>query len=176
MSFPNFTYSENCRSGDPINIIFQNISIPEITKFLVGELNWIIPKLDYFALTHFIPFPSSIEKTEQTIQFINDDSYSGLKDRYHIRIWDISQIGLDLHSWWDPTHTIIAGIHLDKLRFSGMDVSTDFEAAENDFANICRKNSNWIIFPNKIDLQNAFYGYDQPRNNGFATLISGSNI
>jgi hypothetical protein len=78
--------------------------------------------------------------------------------RYHMRVWDIKAC-------------LIAGVHMDRLRFLGGHTSTDFEAVEKDLAKIFKKNTKWMVTEDAVDIGNRFLGYNQPNNNGKATVI-----
>ena len=149
----NWTHENWCRPSDPINIIFENISLDEIGNFL-KKRGW----RSKFTLgfDHVVPYPNIFQKIKQTRQFIGPGLFCILK-RCHIRLWKIEG-------------KILGAVHYDRLRSAHHEV-TDFESVEQYFSDECSTNKSWEVLVDEIDLKNSFSSYKQPYNNGKATLI-----
>jgi hypothetical protein len=151
----NWTHKKWCLPSDPINLIFECISLEEIEGYLSTK-GW--KSISYpLAVDQVIPIPDSYNKKTQDLQLVGPEQYTILK-RYHIRLWNING------------QSIAASVHHDAFRFLGH-VATDFESAEQYFADQCEKNPDWEVFRDHIDLDNRISGYEQPFNNGKATMI-----
>jgi len=159
----NWTHKKWCRPSDPINIVFEGISLDEVEKFLLGQGWQPASFLFAFASSHVIPDPDPINKRPQDRQLIKPIKFKKIPKikkilkRLHIRLWDIG-------------NKIIAGIHIDALRVPGHS-PTDFESVEKFFAEDCKQNSNWEVLEDAEDLDNRIAGHGQPYNNGKATII-----
>jgi hypothetical protein len=149
-----WTHKQWCRPSDPVNIIFENISLDEIEKFLINN-GWERAK-PLLVWDHFIPDPDPLNKRKQDLQLIKPIRWKILK-RVHVRLWE-------------RDNRVIGGVHIDVLRVT-KHYLTDFESVEKYFANICRTNSNWMVQDDAEDLDNRIAGYGQPYNNGKATVI-----
>lgn len=150
----NWTHKKWCRPSDPINIVFEEITLDEIEKFLLGR-DWKAVGAP-LAFSQVIPYPNPLQKREQEKQFIGPGKFCMIR-RCHIRLWRIEK-------------RIIAGVHHDALRVSGH-TTTDFESIEKFFAEECANNPDWEILEDYVDMDNRISGYGQPYNNGRATLI-----
>jgi hypothetical protein len=151
----NWTHENWCRPSDPINIIFENIGLDEIEKFLLSQ-GWKSCGVLAFAFDQVIPYPSLFEKRRQDRQFVGPGRICILR-RCHIRLWDIERL-------------VFAGIHYDAFRFIGH-TPTDFETPKQFFTSECMKNPDWETKPDYIELDNRTGGYKQPYSNGKATLV-----
>ena len=107
------------------------------------------------APDQFIPDPDPMNKRVQTLQLTRGD----LIQRYHGRFWDFS-----------AESKVIGGVHMDAIRAMGHR-SADFESIEKFFAELCKRNSSWVVLEDAEDLANMISGYEQPYNNGKATVI-----
>ena len=155
----NWTHKKWCRPSDPINVVFEAISLDEVEKFLLSQ-GWERPPFLY-AWSQVIPDPSPLEKSIQDLQLIKP-----IKTLFgKFRIWKRLHIRL-----WDIEHGIIAGVHIDAPRIFRHS-PTDFESVEKFFADICRKNPNWEVSEDYEDLDNRIAGHGQPFNNGKATVV-----
>jgi hypothetical protein len=150
----NWTHKKWCRPSDPINLVFEGIELKEIEEFL-SSIGWRSVS-SWLAEDQVIPISNNDGKQPQDSQLVNTELYQILK-RHHIRLWEIENY-------------VIGSIHQDAFRFIGH-TATDFESAEQFFADQCEKNPNWEIIRDSIDLDNRISGYQQPFNNGKATLI-----
>ena len=150
----NWTHKPWCRPSDPINVIFREIDLDEVERFLLSE-GW--KKLPWphhlFAHSHVIPDPDPLNKRKQNRQLVK----GGIYKRFHIRLWKLSG-------------EIIAGVHFDRIRGFGHSI-TDFESIEKCFAKLCKKNLDWEVLEDVEDLNNHFAGHGEPYNNGKATVI-----
>jgi hypothetical protein len=158
----NWTHKPWCRPSDPINVIFRNVNLHDIERFLSDPArNWRVvgsslsSKLRNLAPDQVIPDPDPINKRPQDLQLLKP--IKGLFRRYHIRLWKLQDC-------------IIANIHLDALRATGH-TATDFESIEMHFADICKQNPNWTVDMDAEDMDNRISGYGQPFNNGRATVV-----
>jgi len=153
----NWTHKKWCRPSDPINIIFEGISLDEVERFLINQ-GW--QPDSFFTYKHVIPDPNPIHKREQDKQFVKPIKFRIIK-RFHIRLWDLGD-------------KIIAGIHIDALRVPGHSV-TDFESVEKFFGEECGQNPDWEVLEDAEDLDNRIAEHGQPHNNGKATKIRRKN-
>lgn len=155
----NWTHKKWCRPSDPVNVVFEGIRLDEVEEFLLKE-GWESAN-PIFAWSQVIPFPSPLEKSDQNLQMIKPvDGFTGkfrILKRIHIRLWDMNS-------------KVIAGVHIDSLRVF-RHLPADFESVEKLFADICKRNPDWEVIEDSLDLDNRFAGHDQPFNNGKATVV-----
>lgn len=147
----NRTHNRHCTPSDPINLIFENVSVQDVENELL-RIGW--KRTRWLASNQTLPIISAMNKTKQSIQI----HCGSIFKRYHMRVWDIKSC-------------LIAGVHMDRLRFIGGHTSADFESIEKDLANIFKQNTTWTVTDDAVDLGNQFGGYNQPANNGKATVI-----
>lgn len=151
MSIHVWTHDRSCTSKDPINLIFYNISLQAIKDFL-NDHDW---RVTGFPLAHnqFIPTLDLFDKKMQDLQM----DRGTIHKRYHVRLWDFSAY-------------VLGSVHLERLSFLWHRV-IDFETAEEYFSSICKKNPEWKVNLNSVDLGNRFVDPGKPINNGKATVI-----
>jgi len=177
LNIVNATYKgKGCSRSDPINVVFKNIDVSEIEQFLTDpKQGWSkIGRLENFLTRQFISDPKKpayrakkleLCEKEQDIQFKLGKFYK----RLHIRLWSMpNEITLDER----VRNSIIAGVHIDILKFPGYHCPGDFEEAKKEFTKIIRDETRWNVKLDAVDLEWQFLGgHGQPWHNGKATQV-----
>lgn len=165
MSIHPWTHKSSCMPSDPINIIFRNISLQDIERFLLNK-KWGKSKV---AGNQFVPESDTDLKVKQHLQLV----LGSILKRHHVRLWNIKGVR-DLAIAGNVKavkNLIIASVHKEYLSGIGPHTVADFDLAKTKFAKTCEDNRNWRVNRDVIALNNEFHGYKQPSNNGRATLV-----
>lgn len=133
-----------------MNIIIRSIALQEVVNYLGGR-GWRI--INILGDDQFVPDPTVFARRIQDVQI----GFGSFDERVHLRLWEF------------PLE-IIGSVHKDHLSARGH-IAVDFESAERFFAHVCKSNSDWVVKPDEIEMQNRFAGYQTPFNNGKATLV-----
>lgn len=146
----NWTHSSSSRPSDPMNIIVKGITLDELQQYLDGR-GWKI--ITALGEDQFIPDPDIFAIRKQDLQM----GFGSIDERVHLRLWQFP-------------HEIIGSVHKDRFSIRGH-VAVDFESAEAFFALVCESNSNWLVKRDEVQMDNRIAGYQEPYNNGKATLV-----
>jgi hypothetical protein len=150
--WPRWTYDNQAKPQDPLNIIFKGVKLDEILTYLDTK-GWNANVV--FAFNQYLPIDDLHHLKMQDAQF----QFGNIGRRVHARFWEL---GADVVG---NVHHEVASIPQHKV--------LDYHAAEMYLANVCKDNKNWSVQEDSQEMQNFFGGHGMPYNDGKATLVTG---
>lgn len=149
--WPKWTYDDKVRPADPLNVVFENVTLTDVGNFLQSNKGW-NPNV-WPAFDQFIPNPDLHNPKRQDLQLQSGN----LLKRVHARFWDLGNM-------------IVANVHHEVAGIP-QHVVLDYHAAEMFMASMFENQTPWIVKRDDRDFDNYFGGHAIPYNDGKATVI-----